>query len=119
MFYVKLVFLFLTSCYNDCCVVAYTRTSYDSTNFFDNFAFETISDPTHGTVKFVDYTTATATGLAKYVNNKVYLGVGTLFRSHFSFKIPQYHFKIIQKYLLHRFDNLINIRRSKFSSTKI
>ena len=57
---------------------SYVLTStYDATNFFNNFVFETFADPTHGTVTYVDYPTASAAGLAKYVNNKVHLGVGT------------------------------------------
>ena len=76
MYYSKLA-IALLSYYKFC--VSYTRTSYNYTNFFNNFAFETIADPTHGTVKYVDYATASTTGLAKYVNNKVYLGVGKLF----------------------------------------
>ena len=56
---------------------SYVLTStYDATNFFNSFNFETIADPTHGTVTYVDYPTASAAGLAKVVNKKVYLGVG-------------------------------------------
>ena len=50
--------------------------SYDSTNFFDNFEFEAIPDPTGGSVKYVNKTTALSAGLATYTNNKVYIGVG-------------------------------------------
>ena len=58
----------------------YTRTTYNATNFFNNFNFESISDPTHGTVAYVDYPTASAGGLARYTaDNKIYLGVGMLF----------------------------------------
>ena len=80
--YQSKIFVLFVACYNSC--VAYIRTSYDSTNFFNNFVFETIADPTHGTVKYIDYTTASSTGLATYVNNKVHLGVGKLSRSYFS-----------------------------------
>ena len=51
--------------------------SYDYKNFFDNFEFEAIPDPTWGTVQYVDKKTALSTGLATYTNNdKVYIGVG-------------------------------------------
>ncbi|ETW74900.1 glycoside hydrolase family 16 protein [Heterobasidion irregulare TC 32-1] len=42
--------------------------TFDSTNFFDHFSFYNESDPTHGTVDYVDRDTAIAHGLA-YVTN--------------------------------------------------
>ena len=51
--------------------------SYDYTNFFENFEFQAIPDPTHGTVQYVDALTAFSTGLANTTNKKIYLGVGT------------------------------------------
>ena len=60
----------------------YTLTSYNATNFFNYFNFESISDPTHGTVAYVDYPTALTGGLARYTaDNKVYLGVGKSFET--------------------------------------
>ena len=51
--------------------------SYNYTNFFNNFVFEAVPDPTHGTVQYVDKVTALSSGLASYTaNKKVYLGVG-------------------------------------------
>ena len=51
--------------------------SYNYKNFFDNFEFEAIPDPTWGTVQYVNKLTALSTGLATYTNNnKVYIGVG-------------------------------------------
>ena len=57
---------------------AYTiKNSFNYTNFFNNFIFETISDPTHGTVQYINKAAALSSGLASYtVDNKVYLGVG-------------------------------------------
>ena len=49
--------------------------TYDATNFLNNFIFDNISDPTHGTVQYINANTAKTLGLAKYINNKVYLGV--------------------------------------------
>lgn len=51
------------------------RTALDSSNFLDAFAFETIDDPTHGTVDYVSYTAAAKSGLAKPMGGKVFLGV--------------------------------------------
>lgn len=50
-------------------------TSYDSTNFFDGWDFETFADPTGGFVTYQDQSTAQSQGLAKYQNGQVYLGV--------------------------------------------
>ena len=72
------IFQFITLCANFFLVtLAYKLSdSYDSTNFFDNFEFEAIPDPTGGSVKYVNKTTALSAGLATYTNNKVYIGVG-------------------------------------------
>jgi hypothetical protein len=57
-------------------VAAYHLNSqWDTTNFFDAFNFETMDDPTHGYVDYIDSTTAKDLGLAKYVNGQVYIGV--------------------------------------------
>jgi hypothetical protein len=53
----------------------YHRSSFNTSNFFDAFSFETIDDPTHGTVDYLNYSAAVAQGLAKNMNGKVYLGV--------------------------------------------
>ena len=60
--------------------LAYSLTStYDASNFFKNFKFDTIADPNHGYVNYVNYSTATKLNIARYTkNNKVYLGVGKL-----------------------------------------
>jgi hypothetical protein len=56
------------------------KDSYNYTNFFDNFIFETISDPTHGTVQYIDALTARSSGLANYTaDNKIFLGVGKFY----------------------------------------
>ena len=59
---------------------AYSLSStYDASNFFANFKFDTIADPNHGYVNYVNYSTAAKQKLAKYTkDNKVYLGVGML-----------------------------------------
>ena len=55
--------------------LAYSLTSsYNASNFFNNFDFQTIADPGRGTVKLVDYLTAAKLGLAKYAKNKVFMG---------------------------------------------
>ena len=51
------------------------RTVLDSSNFLDAFVFETIDDPTHGTVDYISYAAAVQSGLAKPMGGKVYLGV--------------------------------------------
>jgi hypothetical protein len=53
----------------------YHRSSFNTSNFFDAFIFETIDDPTHGTVDYLSYSAAVAQGLAKNIKGKVYLGV--------------------------------------------
>ncbi|GES60321.1 endo-1,3(4)-beta-glucanase [Aspergillus terreus] len=44
-------------------------------SFFDKFDFFTSTDPTHGYVKYVDRSTATADGLLSSSNGSVYMGV--------------------------------------------
>jgi len=57
-------------------VNSYTLVStFDSTNFFDEFGFFTASDPTLGYVEYVGESTAQTDDLIKYENNQVYLGV--------------------------------------------
>lgn len=51
------------------------RTALDASNFLDAFNFETIDDPTHGTVDYVSYAAALKSGIAKYVDGKIFLGV--------------------------------------------
>jgi hypothetical protein len=46
-----------------------------STNFFDAFIFETMDDPTHGYVDYVNESTASSMGLINYINDQVYIGV--------------------------------------------
>ncbi len=46
-----------------------------STNFFDQFNFETFDDPTHGYVDYVDQGTGKNYGLVQYTNNQIYIGV--------------------------------------------
>ncbi|ORX61989.1 SelR-domain-containing protein [Hesseltinella vesiculosa] len=51
---------------------AWTLTdTYQGNTFFDGFTFFTENDPTHGTVKYVDRTTAQASGLIYAQNNVV------------------------------------------------
>lgn len=50
-------------------------TTYDYTNFFEDFTFYTGDDPTHGFVDYLDYADASAAGLATIVQNQVYMGV--------------------------------------------
>lgn len=52
------------------------------TNFFDFFNFETIDDPTHGFVDFVNHTVATSLGMINYSDSKVYIGTGTYHFAH-------------------------------------
>lgn len=51
------------------------ETTYDTTNFFDEFNLYDGEDPTHGFVEYVDFTTATADGLAGSKDGAVYMGV--------------------------------------------
>jgi hypothetical protein len=53
----------------------YHRSSFNTSNFFDAFTFETIDDPTHGAVDYLSYSAAVSQGLAKNIKGKVYLGV--------------------------------------------
>ncbi|KAF2469587.1 glycoside hydrolase family 16 protein [Lindgomyces ingoldianus] len=59
---------------------------YDASNFFDSFDFFTDTDPTNGNVSYISYPEASSTSkgpqLAKYDNNKVYLGADST--QHFS-----------------------------------
>lgn len=55
---------------------AYTLVStFDSTNFFDEFSFFTGADPTDGFVDYVSQSVADSADLVYYQNNQVYLGV--------------------------------------------
>jgi hypothetical protein len=55
---------------------AYTlETTYDSTNFFDEFNMFDGEDPTHGFVEYVDYQTASQDGLAGAKDGAIYMGV--------------------------------------------
>ncbi|KAI9724722.1 MAG: hypothetical protein M1828_003591 [Chrysothrix sp. TS-e1954] len=48
---------------------------FSGASFFDNFAFFTDGDPTHGYVQFVDEGTAQNNGLINTKNNQAYMGV--------------------------------------------
>lgn len=50
-------------------------TTYDHTNFFQDFTFYTGADPTHGFVDYLDYADASAAGLATIVKDQIYMGV--------------------------------------------
>lgn len=50
-------------------------TTYDTTNFFDQFDFFTQPDPTKGFVEYVDGQTANKEGLAGYSKGGIYMGV--------------------------------------------
>ena len=55
---------------------SYTLVStFDSTNFFDEFSFFTGTDPTNGFVDYVSQSAADSSDLVYYQNNQVYLGV--------------------------------------------
>jgi hypothetical protein len=55
---------------------AYTLVStFDATNFFDEFSFFTGTDPTNGFVDYVSQSTADSSDLVYYQSNQVYLGV--------------------------------------------
>lgn len=50
-------------------------TTYDYSNFFDDFTFYTGVDPTNGFVDYLSYTDASAAGLATITSNQIYMGV--------------------------------------------
>ncbi|KAL3427938.1 putative endo-1,3(4)-beta-glucanase [Phlyctema vagabunda] len=55
---------------------AYTlKNTYDASNFFDYFNFFTAADPTGGWVHYIAEDVAKNTGLVRYQNGQVYLGV--------------------------------------------
>lgn len=51
------------------------ETTYDASNFYNEFTFFTGADPTHGFVNYLDASDASAQGLAGTSNGQVYLGV--------------------------------------------
>ncbi|KAG5943599.1 hypothetical protein E4U59_000238 [Claviceps monticola] len=53
------------------------ETTYDTTNFFENFDFFTGQDPTEGFVEYVNGETANKEGLAHYDKGAIYMGVDT------------------------------------------
>ncbi|KAH8811184.1 glycoside hydrolase family 16 protein [Xylogone sp. PMI_703] len=49
--------------------------SYDHTNWYSSFVFETEPDPTNGFVQYISQSDAQSAGMTKIINNQVYLGV--------------------------------------------
>ncbi|KAH8594871.1 glycoside hydrolase family 16 protein [Bisporella sp. PMI_857] len=52
--------------------------SYDASNWYDSFNFHDEADPTNGFVDYISASDAQSSGLAKIVDNKVYLGVDNM-----------------------------------------
>ncbi|KAL9561237.1 hypothetical protein ACKAV7_014592 [Fusarium commune] len=78
--------LVLASGHHSSCKQYSLKTTYDSTNFFDQFNFRDAAyfnsidpayggDPTNGSVNYLSKTKAISSGLAKTINGQVYLGV--------------------------------------------
>jgi len=49
--------------------------TYDSSNFFSEFTFDTDDDPTHGYVDYQSQSAASSAGLYNTNNNQIYMGV--------------------------------------------